>query len=140
MKKLWILSLLLTFSFAQAQTAGGVQFIDGWIKQLPPVIPMRAGYVMIKNTGATPKTITSLSSAAFDKVEIHETKMADGVMKMIELNQLVIPPGGQVELKPGGKHMMLIAPKQTMQIGDTIELQVNFADGAQQTISLQVKK
>ena len=139
MKKLLVLSLLLAFSFAHAQTSG-IQFVDGWIKQLPPVIPMRAGYVVIKNTGATPKTITTLSSDAFDKVEIHETRMADGVMKMIELENLVIPPGGQVELKPGGKHMMLIAPKQPMQIGDEIELQANFDDGSQQRIMLKVKK
>jgi copper(I)-binding protein len=139
MKKLLLLSLLLAFSIAQAQTTG-VQFSDGWIKQLPPVIPMRAGYVAIKNTGATPKTIISMNSDAFDKVEIHETIMADGVMKMIELENLVIPPGGQVDLKPGGKHMMLIAPKKTMQIGDKIELQVNFDDGSQQRIMLEVKK
>ncbi len=139
MKKLFLLPLLLAFSVAHAQTSG-VQFVDGWIKQLPPVIPMRAGYVLIKNTEARPKTLTTLQSDAFEKVEIHETKMADGVMKMIELNGLIIPATGQVELKPGARHFMLIAPTGSLQIGDKISIQAHFKDGSEQSFDLVVKK
>lgn len=139
MKTLFLLPLLLVVSLAGAQSSS-IQFIDGWIKQLPPVIPMRAGYVRIKNTGDAAKNISSLSSTAFEKVQMHETKMVDGVMKMIELEQLQIPPQAEVEFKPGGKHMMLIDPVQPLQIGDMVDITANFTDGSHQSFPLEVKK
>ncbi len=131
--------LFFFLSFAQAAT-GEVQFSDGWIKQLPPVVPMRAGYLTIKNPGDQARTITHLQSDAFANVEIHETRMADGMMKMVELPQLVIPAKGEVELKSGGKHLMLIDPAQPLQIGDRVSIRVDFSNGQQQDLTLEVKK
>ena len=82
----------------------------------------------------------ALQSTAFEKVEIHETIMADGMMKMIELDSLELPAKSLVELKPGGKHMMLITPVQPLNIGDKVELLVTFEDESTQSVMLEVKK
>ncbi len=139
MKKIVFLAFLL-ISASAFSDSNLVQFNNGWIKQLPPVVPMRAGYININNSSPTVKKIVALQSTAFEKVEIHETIMADGMMKMIELDSLELPAKSLVELKPGGKHMMLITPVQPLNIGDKVELLVTFEDESTQSVMLEVKK
>jgi len=139
MKKFIFLAFLLASSSACSESSN-IQFIDGWIKQLPPVIPMRAGYIQIQNSSAEAKQIIAVQSDAFEKVEMHETRMSDGMMKMIELKSIDLPAKNSVALKPGGKHLMLISPKQSLQIGDIIKLTATFADESSQQIELEVRK
>lgn len=139
MKKLVFLALLFFSALAQADSTQ-VQFINGWIKQLPPVIPMRAGYVQINNLSDQNHEIISFQSSAFESIEMHETKMDDGMMKMIEQESIELPSKGLVELKPGSKHLMLIAPTQTLEIGDKIDLTVTFSDDSSQLIQFEVRK
>ena len=72
MKKIALLALLLFSTLSQADSSK-IRFNDGWIKQLPPVIPMRAGYLQISNPTDQAHTITALHSDAFEKIEMHET-------------------------------------------------------------------
>ena len=46
----------------------------------------------------------SVEAAA--RFEIHDTVVEDGVMRMRELKSLELPPGGSIEAKPGGRHVM----------------------------------
>lgn len=117
-----------------------VLFKNGWIKQLPPVVPMRAGYMSIENNSDQEQEIIAFQSDAFESVEMHETLMQDGMMAMQQQESFVLPAKSRVELKPGGKHLMLITPKQAMQLGDDINLIVTFSDNSTQAIQLEVRK
>ena len=139
MKKILISALLLVSSLSYADSTR-IKFIDGWIKQLPPVVPMRAGYLQIDNPSDQPVEIIAINSEAFERVEMHETMMADGVMKMVEQSSMVVPPKGSLELKPGGKHLMLIAPLLDLQIGDTVDLTVTFSDRNTLPLQLEVRQ
>lgn len=139
MNKILLLSLLI-FSGSVFSANNQVQFIDGWIKQLPPVVPMRAGYLQIKNQSDQAREIVAMQSSAFEKVEMHESKMEDGMMKMIELKSIKIPARDKIELKPGSKHLMLISPVETLQIGDEVEVIATFEDDSSQSFLLKVKK
>ncbi len=139
MKKIILLAILLISNSVFAENIN-VQFIDGWIKQLPPVVPMRAGYMQIKNDSRESMEIISLQSDAFETVEMHETKMEGGMMKMIELETIPLPAQSSVELKPGGKHLMLISPIQPLQIGDIVKVIATFSNNSTQSIELEVKK
>ncbi len=139
MKRVILLSLLFFTAVSQADGTN-IQFLNGWIKQLPQVVPIRAGYLLIKNSGNKDYEITGFSSEDFEKVEMHETKMVDDIMKMVELENIDLPANSQVELKPGGKHLMMITPLLTLQIGDIVELNVTFSDDTTQQIQLEVKK
>ena len=138
-KKFFLTSLIL-FSSTIMADGTQVKFVDGWIKQLPPMVPMRAGYMKIENPTKQPVEIIAVQSDAFERVEMHETLMEDGVMKMVEQDTIELPAKSQVELKPGGKHLMLITPKQTMQLGDDIELTITFSDDTSQRIQLEVRQ
>lgn len=139
MKKSLLLTLLLLSTSVLADTSK-INFNQGWIKQLPPVIPVRAGYVEIENKSKQNHEIIAFQSSWFDTVEMHESLLQDGVMKMVQLDSISLPAQGKVTLQPGGKHLMLMTPQQALQIGDRVDVIVTFADGSSITIELEVRQ
>jgi len=71
---------------------------------------MSAGYLVLTNNTGDTLRITQVESPQFGSVEIHETTITDGVSRMRELDELVVPPMGHAELRRGGKHLMLMRP------------------------------
>ena len=139
MNKFVLLALLLLPTTLFADTTK-IRFSQGWIKQLPPVIPLRAGYIEIENRSKQAHRIIAFQSTWFDSVEMHESLLQDGIMKMVPLDGIDIAAEGKASLKPGGKHLMLNAPRQALQIGESVELTVTFEDGSSQTIELEVRQ
>ena len=113
---------------------------DAWIKNLPPTVPMRAGYLQLVNHDDKVATIVSISSDAFKKVEIHQTMNHDGVMSMHPIKNLVLEPNEIATLKPGGMHLMLIKPSRELKIGDEVKIKLQFDNDTSQTILMTVKK
>lgn len=128
-----LLSLLPFCSFAETQVS------DGWIKQLPPSVPMRAGYMTITNSGPSDDSLLSVSSPAFKMVEMHESRMANGMMTMNELSEVSAPVGETVTFKPGGLHLMMMGIQEPLEIGDQVPVTLNFESGSQ-TLQLEVRK
>jgi copper(I)-binding protein len=124
---------------AHADTAK-LQFNAAWIKQLPPSIPLRAGYLDITNPTKQAHRIVAIQSDAFQSVEFHESRLVDDVMRMVQLDAIELPAGQTVALKPGGKHLMLVEPLRPINIGDPIEIIINFADGSVQRTRLEVQQ
>ncbi len=94
-----ILALLLPAS-AYAE----LEFSEAWIKNLPAPVPVRAGYVTIHNSGTKAVRIAEIRSETFTSVEIHQTLMQDGMMRMEPVVNLTIAAGETVQLAPGGLH------------------------------------
>ena len=112
---------------------------EGWIKQLPPSVPMRAGYFTINNSGSAADRLLSASSPAFNRIEMHESRMADGMMTMNQLMNVPVAANATVEFKPGGLHLMLMGMKKPLAVGDKIPVTLTFESG-QQTIEMEVRK
>ena len=138
-RNLFVMAALALTAPLQADT-GDLEFSAGWIKQLPPSIPLRAGYLTIDNPGKQPHRIVAMASVSFEAVELHESRLVDDVMRMVELETIELPAGQRIELKPGGKHLMLKQPLQPLKLGDEIEVIVNFADGSSRPVLLEVRQ
>ena len=131
---LLILGLLLPASaFAE------LEIVDAWIKNLPPSVPMRAGYMTIHNPGETAVTILSIRSDAFASIDIHRSVMQDGMMRMDPVTALSIAPGEGLQLAPGGYHLMM-QPLQATRPGQEIEIVLQFEDGSEQRLTMTVIK
>lgn len=71
--------------------------------------------------------LVSVSSPVAGEGQIHEMKVADGMMSMAELeNGLPLPAGEAVALQPGGNHIMLIGLKQPLVAGEQVSLILTF--------------
>lgn len=96
-----------------------------------PGRPMSAGFLVLTNNTDEPLRITSVESPQFGSVEVHETTITDGVSRMRELAELIVPAHGSVTLQRGGKHLMLMRPKD---LEDTVALQ--FFSGGTPVLSV----
>ena len=93
-----------------------------------------------KGLGSGADALVSVSSPAADAVELHESMMGDdGSMGMRPIDELAIPAGGSVELKPGGAHLMLIGLKSPLAAGRTVQLRLTFKSGAAVDVTAEVR-
>jgi copper(I)-binding protein len=60
------------------------------------------------------------------------------MMGMREQKEIPISPGEELQFKPGGLHVMLMNLKRDLQVGDSVEVTVNFAQAGQTRIKLPV--
>ncbi len=130
MKRLRILLLCMTLPLTAWAANDPLTVSNAWIKQLPPVVPVRAGYVTLVNTSDRPLRLVAVSGEDFARVELHETELVDGTMRMLQRDAFEIPARGTLELKPGGKHLMLFDPARPLTAGDSTELLLEFDDGS----------
>lgn len=86
-----------------------------------------AAYMTIANSGGSADRLLSASTDAAASVELHESKMVDGVMQMNPVQGgIPVPAGGQAELKPGGLHVMLIGITRDLKEGETVKITLTF--------------
>ncbi len=100
-----------------------------------------AAYMVIKNEGSDPDRLVGAMSDIAEAVEIHQTVMEGDVMKMRQVEGgLEIPAKGEVRLKPGGYHIMLIGVKQQLKPGDRFTLILEFEKSGKKTLQVEVKE
>jgi len=76
-----------------------------------------------------------------DVIELHETSMTDGVMKMQKLETgIAVPAGETVLLKPGGLHVMLMQIKRSLEPGDVVSLGLRLQSGTEEMITAEVRQ
>lgn len=103
---------------------------NAWVRAAAPGASAMAAYMTLNNPSANAMEIIAVTSPQFDEVMIHET-IADGEMAaMNHLDSLTLPPNANVELKPLGKHIMLVDPLVELALGDEVELTFELAGQA----------
>ena len=142
---------LIAFAFAAAfamtagalsheYAAGQIKVFHPWSRATAPGAGTAAGYMKIINQGAKPIRLLGGSTVAAAKVEIHAMSMDGGVMRMRPIGDgLVVPAGGQIELKPGGLHLMLIGLKHPLVEEEFEPLTLNFDGGVNVNIELYIE-
>lgn len=136
MLRLLILLLLVLPPDARAE----LQISDAWIRDLPPSIPVRAGYLTLHNPATAIRVINAIDSPAFARIEIHRSFEQDGAMKMERIDRLPIAAGARLRLEPGGLHLMMFDAVAPVRPGDVIGIRLLYADGSTQTLEMGVKK
>lgn len=120
------------------------QVREGWVRMPPGMstksMPMMAGFGRIVNQCSTPVTILSARSPSFGSVELHETRVVDGISKMRPVPSLRIAPDGAAMLRPGGMHLMLMRPGATLKAGSRIVVEFELAGGGKLLGEFEVRK
>lgn len=107
--------------------AGALTIDTPWTRATPKGAPVAGGYVKITNAGKEADTLVGGSFDLSRRVEVHEMKMEGGMMKMRELaDGLPVAPGGSVELKPGGFHLMFLELKEPLVPGKPVKGRLVF--------------
>jgi copper(I)-binding protein len=112
---------------------------NAWIRPAPPGSQSMAAYFDIVNNSNQDIVIVESNSSAFSMAMIHNTVIKDGVSSMNHLDELLIPANSKVSLSPMATHMMLMGPKQPLELGDSAEIELVTKDGRKYQQAVSVK-
>ena len=116
-----------------------VRIENAWVRALPPSQPNTAGYLTLVNEGKTAVAVVGASSNIAAKVELHRTTKVDGLMRMEPVQGVAVAPGEQVQLVPGGTHLMLLGLKYMPVAGDDVRLCLQLASGKELCAAADVR-
>jgi hypothetical protein len=118
-----------------------VEVAGAWISDPPPDAGVAAAYMEIRNATQAPVSLTGATAGSnFDRVEMHETTLRQGMASMHRLELVEIPAGGTVSFAPGGKHFMLFGKPPLPRAGENVALSLKFADGGVLELSVPVRR
>ncbi len=138
--------ICLTFAFLlpifdHVDASSPTLHISGaWIREGPPNAMALAGYIIIHNKGSKDRQLLAVSSPSFGHIELHRTRLVDGVAKMIPQDSMPVPAGSSLELKPGDYHLMMMQPGQALKAGDKVEAVLQFDNEEKISATFSVKK
>ena len=99
-----------------------------------------AAYFTVSNMLKTDAKVVGVMADVAKRAELHTHRMDGEIMRMRPLENIVVPAGASVTLKPGGHHVMLMGLTRKLKEGDSFPLTVVFANGNKQQVSVKVGK
>lgn len=99
---------------------------------------MTGAFMAITSKGTGDKLISASTDAA-KATELHATQMKDGTMAMRQVPAIDVPANGELKLKPGSYHIMLIGLNRPLVAGETLPIKVKFEKAGEVTVNAKVK-
>lgn len=133
MKYASLMIVCAALATACSDTGAPLVASDLSIARPKPGTRMTAGYLTLTNNTSEQITITKVTSPEFHAVQMHESVIADGIVRMRPLDEVTIQPGGSVDFEPGARHLMLIQPT-----GETDNVTLEFIAGEATVLTINV--
>ncbi|EAK9946863.1 copper chaperone PCu(A)C [Campylobacter lari] len=130
MKKLLSLTILSAFAIANEVTIN-----DPYVRQTPPNSKTTAFFLELKNNSDKDIKLIKAQSSLSDTTEIHDHIVENGKKMMVQIPQITIKAKSSTELKPGGKHIMVLNLKENITPQTKANLTLYFDDNS--TIELK---
>ena len=119
----------------QAEAAPLVTINDARVIALPA---SAAVYFTLTNSGGRDRLV-AVDAPGVGQASLHETSMADGIMRMRGLGGgIEVPAGATVPLSPSGKHVMIQGLVRPLSASSTIRLTLKFEREGTVTIDAPV--
>ena len=137
-----LLALASIWPAASQEKRGEIEIERAWTRATGPTAQTAAAYVAIRNRGRVPDRLISAASPEVRAVELHDTTMDEGIMRMRPVQGgVVIPPGGNLRIEPdgGGKHLMLVGPKHAFGRGERVPLILTFERAGDVRVEMTVE-
>jgi len=124
---------------AQEVRAGDLTLSRLQLRAVPNGVPNTAAYLVIANAGDRPDKLVGAACACAARVEVHLSQVANGRAMMAPAGDVEIPAHGELALKPGGYHLMIMGLKTPLKDGSTQELQLKFQRAGTVTAAFPVR-
>lgn len=94
----------------------------------------------ITNSGDGDDALVGVETDAALGIELHETRIADDRATMVSLDEVEVPAGETVRFRPGGLHLMMIAPGDDVALGATFDVTLLFERSDPVTTTAEVRE
>ena len=106
----------------------------------PPGARTGGVFFTVYNFGSETDRLLRASTPIAAGVVLHQMVLDAEIMKMRAVPSLEVRPGGRLELKPSGYHLMLLDLKQPLKVGEKFPLTLTFSRGGAVLISVVVEE
>lgn len=121
-----------------ADAAGTLRVLDATVDR--PANPAQASLrFVIDNGTATDDELVGVSSPVAGSASVHRSEVDDrGVASMEDVASLPIPARSKVTFAPGGLHVMLEALAEPLEVDQTFDVELTFAEAGTRTVQVRV--
>lgn len=127
---------LPTITLAQKPDVG-IRVTNAWVRATVPGAAVSAAYFEVSAAKAV--KLVKVETPVAGTVELHDTKMVDGVMEMKAETAFAVPATQPLVLKPNGKHVMLFKLARQLKSGDVVPLTLTFENAAKRKEKIVVE-
>jgi copper(I)-binding protein len=119
--------------------AGASLRVVGATVAVPPNPAQASVRFVVENGTGRRDALVRVTSPAAAAVTVHRSVVDDqGMASMERVDELAIPARSEVAFEPGGLHVMLDQLREPLEVGDTIELTLTFAEAGTRTVAVRV--
>lgn len=116
-----------------------VEIRSAYVPEPPPGQLNAALFMKLKNVGKESLTLSGVECSFAARCDLHAHLHVNGKMAMQRVSAVDLKAGSELELRPGGMHLMLIGLKAALKKGDELELTLRFADGRSAIVKAVVR-
>ncbi|MBX6318403.1 copper chaperone PCu(A)C [Pigmentiphaga sp.] len=122
---------------AHGYTAGSIRIEHPWARATAPGQPSGGGFLKLTNAGEADKLIAVRADVSAS-TELHTMQMEGDIMRMRQVDAIAVPAGGEVELKPGGYHIMFVRLKAPLKEGASFPATLVFEKAGEVQVEFKV--
>jgi copper(I)-binding protein len=128
-----------TLTHADDIQHGNLKVHDSWARATIGLSKTGVAYLTVMNQGATADQLIGASTSVAERAALHTHIMdEEGIMKMRPVEAVEVPAGGNVELEPGGLHIMLTGVYKPLKSGEHFPLTLTFEQAGKVEITVHV--
>ncbi len=86
-----------------------------------------AAYISVENLGSTVADLVGVASEVAEVTQVHTHVQHGDLRRMVALDlPLPLAPGQRLTMEPGGIHVMLLGLKAPLEVGDRVQIALDF--------------
>jgi copper(I)-binding protein len=125
-------------SFAHEYKVQDLTIGHPWSRATPGGAKVGVVYITLINDGKTADRLIKVSTPVAASASIHSSVQDGDIMRMREVEGIEIPAGKEIELKPGGLHIMLMGLTRPLKDGEMFPLTLTFAKAGEVALEAMV--
>lgn len=129
-----------TYAEAAPITVGAITVSHAWARATPLGAKTGVIYLILANVGSSDDQLVGAVTPVAESAQVHSSMNDGGVMKMSEVVNLDLPPGGTVALEPSATHLMLVNLTRRLTEGDRFPLMLTFQNAGKIEVEVLVGK
>ena len=110
-----------------------------YIRTMPPGQKVTAAFLTVSNVEEFDCQILSATSPLTNRIEFHQHQHVDGLMRMRQMQSVLIAAGETVVFKPGAFHIMFFNMDNPLMDGDKTEVTLQTDECGDYSAELEVR-
>lgn len=137
MKRALVTTLLTLLAACGQGGKADIELSNAWARPTRGAAPA-AVYVTISNHGSGDDRLSGAFTDHAAMAMVHQNEMVNGVARMRMAGEINIPAGEQVNMVPGGTHVMLEGLRAPLKTGDSFDLVLKFRESGDKKVKVKV--